>query len=285
MNCRLAIAILAILLLGACSSTTFFYNRLDFLIPWYMGRYVDLDREQSVFLDQQLLPFLAWHRNEELPRYVELLDEAERLLDGPVTASDIERLSLSAEEAWLRVEERGLEWMMELGAQLSDEQMADFIAELRQRQTKYEKKYLPRTDEEYREDAFDNLRDSLQDYMGRLESSQRDRLQVYVAQLNRSDSVWLEERARWIDRLENILQRQPGWEARLREAIRTRDQTVSQSYTDTYNHNLAVINEAVADAVNSRTDKQDRRLRREIEQLRQDLEVLIEQGREGVEAA
>ena len=66
--------------------------------------------------------------------------EAEQMLDGPVTASDIERLSLAAEQAWLRVEQRGLEWMMELGAQLSDEQMADFIAELRERQTKYEKK-------------------------------------------------------------------------------------------------------------------------------------------------
>jgi hypothetical protein len=60
---------------------------------------------------------------------------------------------------------------------------------------------------------------------------------------------------------------------------------VSQSYTDTYNHNLAVINEAVADTLNTRTEKQDRRLRREIEQLRQDLEVLIEQGRERAEAA
>ena len=285
MNVRLAIATLAILLLGACSSTQFFYNRLDFLIPWYMGRYVDLDRDQSRLLDERLLPFLAWHRSEELPRYVELLDEAERILDGPVVAEDIERLSLAAEEAWLRVEQRGLEWMMELGAQLSDEQMAGFIEELRERQGKYEKKYLTRSDEKYREDAFDNLRDSLQDYMGRLESSQREQLQTHVAGLVRSDSVWLEERARWIDRLENILQREPGWEARLREAISTRDQTVSQRYTDTYNHNLAVINAAVAEALDSRTEKQDRRLRAEIEQLREDLGVLIAQGREAAEAA
>ncbi len=182
MNRRLPAVALAMLVLSACSSTTFFYNRLDFLIPWYMGRYVDLDREQSVFLDQQLLPFLAWHRSEELPRYVALLDEAEQLLDGPVAAEDIARLSLAAEEAWLRVEERGLEWMMELGDRLSDEQMADFIAELRKRQDKYEKKYLTRSDEEYREDAFDNLRDSLQDYLGRLAPDQRSRLQ---------DQYWL----------------------------------------------------------------------------------------------
>ena len=29
-------------LLGACSSTTFLYNRLDFLLPWYLGDYADL---------------------------------------------------------------------------------------------------------------------------------------------------------------------------------------------------------------------------------------------------
>ena len=284
MNRRLAIVSL-VLLLGACSSTTFFYNRLDFLIPWYMGRYVDLDREQSVFLDEQLLPFLAWHRNEELPRYLELLDQAEEMLAGPVAADDIARLSLAAEDAWLRVEQRGLEWMIELGAQLSDEQMAEFIGELRKRQLKYEKKYLTRSDEEYREDALDNLRDSLQDYLGRLEPSQRDAAEVYVARLIRSDSVWLEERASWIDRLDAILQREPGWQQRLREAIRTREETVSEAYTTTYNHNLAVINEAVAETLNTRTDKQDRRLRREIEDLRDDLKVLIEQGRVDSDAA
>ena len=284
MNRRLAIIAL-ILLLSACSSTTFFYNRLDFLIPWYMGRYVDLDREQSVFLDEQLLPFLAWHRNEELPRYLELLDQAENMLDGPVAADDIARLSLAAEEAWLRVEQRGLEWMIELGAQLSDEQMAEFIDELRKRQIKYEKKYLTRSDEEYREDALDNLRDNLQDYLGRLEPAQREALELHVSRLIRSDSVWLEERASWIDRLDAILQREPGWQQRLREAIRTREETVSEAYTDTYNHNLAVINEAVAETLNTRTDKQDRRLRREIEDLRDDLGVLIEQGRVDSDAA
>ena len=284
MNRRLAIVAL-ILLLSACSSTTFFYNRLDFLIPWYMGRYVDLDREQSVFLDEQLLPFLAWHRNEELPRYLELLDQAENMLDGPVAADDIARLSLAAEEAWLRVEQRGLEWMIELGAQLSDEQMAEFIDELRKRQIKYEKKYLTRSDEEYREDALDNLRDNLQDYLGRLEPAQREALELHVSRLIRSDSVWLEERASWIDRLDAILQREPGWQQRLREAIRTREETVSEAYTDTYNHNLAVINEAVAETLNTRTDKQDRRLRREIDDLRDDLGVLIEQGRVDSDAA
>ena len=128
------VAVLA-LFISACSSTTFFYNRLDFLIPWYLDRYVDLDREQDRFLDRQLAPFLAWHREEELPRYLTLLEETEQALDEPVTAQMIEDLSLSVEAAYERVEVRGLEWMISLGEQLSDEQLAEFIDELRERRS------------------------------------------------------------------------------------------------------------------------------------------------------
>ena len=34
--------ICTLLLLGACSSTSFVYNRLDFIVPWYADDYVDL---------------------------------------------------------------------------------------------------------------------------------------------------------------------------------------------------------------------------------------------------
>ena len=49
---------------------------------------------------------------------------------------------------------------------------------------------------------------------------------------------------------------------------------------DTYNHNLGVINRAIAEVLNSRSEKQDRRLRRELEKLREDLLTLIAQDAE-----
>jgi hypothetical protein len=277
---RRVLAFLSLLVLAGCSSTTFFYNRLDFLIPWYVDRYVELDREQDRYLEQQLVPLLAWHRAEELPRYRELLEQALRLLDDTVTPLELEELSLAAEQAWLRLEYRGLDGLIELGGRLSDEQMADFIAELRQRQEKYEGKYLSRSEQEYRDDASENLRDSLQDYLGRLNDDQKARLEEAAAQLIRSDAIWLSERALWIDRLEGILRREPGWEQRLRAAIREREETVSDAYAETYDHNRAVVYQAIADTLNSRTGKQDRRLRRELADLSADLQTLIEQGRQ-----
>ena len=279
------VPVLLLVFLTACSSTTFVYNRLDFLLPWYLGDYVELEREQKKYLGSLLDPFLQWHRVEELPQYLQMLQKAERKLDGPLIAADIEAISLSFEAAWLRLESRALEWLMELGEQLSDEQINGFVTELRDKQTEYEEKYLTRTDDEYHEEAYENLRDSLQDYMGRLDSDQRELLKDSSLELLRSDGVWLTERTAWIEMLERVLQREPGWQQALREAIVSRDDTVSAAYRDTYSHNTAVIYATLAEVINSRSEKQDRRLRAEIRSLERDLETLIEQGRENVDQA
>ena len=270
----------ALLFLTACSSTTFIYNRLDFLLPWYMGDYVNLERDQKKYLDTLIDPFLDWHRSEELPQYLDLLERAESDLDRELTAADIEALALEFEQAWLRIESRALEWLMELGEQLSDEQIAEFLAELWDKQREYEEKYLPRTDEEYHEEAYENLRDSLQDYMGRLDDQQRTVLQDAGNALRRSDGVWLTERAAWLNMLEEVLQREPGWQQALRDAIATREERVSDDYINTYAHNAAVIYAALAEVINTRSEKQDKRLRREMDSLQQDLKTLIAQGQD-----
>jgi hypothetical protein len=272
--------ILLVLFLAGCSSTTFVYNRLDFLLPWYLGDYVNLDRQQKKQLDQLLQPFLSWHRTEELPVYLAILDDARARLDQPVSAYDLAELSAKVEAAWFRLEEEALDWLLDLGDQLSDQQMAEFIAELRAKQVEYEEEYLPRSEEEYREEAWDNLRDSLQDYLGRLGSEQSAILQLASEQLVRSDAAWLSERARWLDTMERILQRDSGWQQSLLAAIANRDENVSQEYNDTFSHNLAVVQGAIADVLNIRTPKQDKRLKREIDGLREDLETLIQQGQQ-----
>ena len=84
--------------------------------------------------------------------------------------------------------------------------------------------------------------------------------------------------AAWLGRLAVTLQRQPGWQQRVREMLARRTETLSPRYQQVYDHNLEVIFEAVADVLNSRTPKQDRRLRAELASLQEDLQTLIAQG-------
>ena len=271
--------ICALLFLGACSSTTFVYNRLDFILPWYLDDYAELNRGQEKYLDELLSPFLAWHRSDELPRYVKVLEDIEASLDQPVTAEVVAAISAEFENAWFRLEGEALDWLLDLGARLSDDQIQGFLAELQEQQQDYEEKYLTRSDQEFHEESYDNLLDSMQDYLGRLNGAQRDLLRDTGNGLLRSDRTWLRERAAWLEKLAILLQREPGWQRRVREAIAARDENVSPEYLRIYEHNLRLIHSAVAELLNSRTEKQDRRLRRKLSELREDLESLIAQGK------
>ncbi|RLQ22117.1 hypothetical protein DWB85_09285 [Seongchinamella sediminis] len=272
--------VLAGLLLGlaGCSSTTFLYNRLDFIIPWYVGKYVELTRDQKKFLDAQLEPFLAWHRSQELPLYLGLIDAIEQSLEGEVGSEQVAAIVGRFEQAWLRIEFRGLEWMLALGEELSREQMEEFVATLRDKQEEYEEEYLSRSDAEYREEAYENLEDSAQDFLGRLDWGQRATLEGAAGRLQRSDAIWLRERARWLDRLEHLLQREAGWQDAVRAALRNREQTTSAEYQAVYEHNAQVIYQALATLANTRSENQDRRLRKRLEDLREDVESLIARG-------
>ena len=270
--------LLALLFIGGCSSTTFVYNRLDFILPWYLDDYVELDRAQDAFLDEQLQPFLAWHRTEELPRYTQILDDITRRLDAPLTAQDVAAISLEFEQAWFRLEGRALEWLLALGERLTDDQVQQFLDELWDKQEEYQKKYLERSDQEYREDSYDSLRDSVQDYLGRLDKPQKQLLETASTDLLRSDTTWLRERAAWLQRLEVMMRREPGWQQAIRDSVQRRSETVSAEYLDLYEHNLAVIHSALAQVLNSRSEKQDQRLRKKLANLREDLQTLVDQG-------
>lgn len=275
---RRAALVACLLLLGACSSTTFVYNRLDTILPWYLDDYVELNSSQDKQLDRLLQPFLAWHRQQELPRYMSILDQIDTDLDQALTPDQIGLIYTEVEVAWLQLQDQSLEWLLALGATLSDEQVEEFLAYLQERQEEYEGEYLSRSEREYREESYEAFEDSMQDYLGRLSSGQRQRLRAASLDLQRSDQVWLQERAAWLQRLAVLMQREPGWEERVREAIALRDETVSPAYLATYEHNLGVVFSAIADVLNSRSDKQDRYLRAELENLREDLQTLVAQG-------
>ena len=264
-----------LLTMVGCSSTTFVYNRLDFVIPWYVGKYVGLERDQKVFLDEQLQPFLAWHRSEELPAYLQLIDGMEQTLDGEVSQAQVADIATQFEDAWERIEWRGLEWMLALGEELSREQLEEFIGSLREKQVEYEEEYLPRTDEEYREEAYENLEDSVQDFMGRLDVEQRGYLRQAAQDMRRADGIWLRERAAWLERREVLLEREEGWQQGIRDALATRNQTTSTEYKEVFEHNSQMIFKALAQVANARSEKQDRRLRKKLDDFREDIESLI----------
>jgi len=275
---RLLALPLLVLFVSACSGTSFLYNRLDFLVPWYVDDYVDLNSAQDDELELMLEPFLAWHRREELPRYVDLLQLAEAMLDDSLTLDEVRELAGELETAADRVQTRSLDWMLPLGQGLSEGQIAEFLDTLKEQQEELEEEYLDRDLEEYREEAYERFLDNCEDYLGRLDKSQRDTVRRGIARLSRSDFVWLQERQDWVERLRRLLQREPGWQEEVRRALAQRWEATSPEYKGMYERNLAVIQQTLVEVINSRSERQDRRLRNKLADLREDFTALSQQG-------
>jgi len=264
---KLSVLLLGAALLAGCTAT-FTYKHLDWLIPWYVDGYVDLSRDQRRLLQEQLGPALQWHQQEELSRYVEILDQIESDLGHVVSAGQVQRwmddIILAAE----RVEERMLSVALDFGAQLSDQQMAEFVESLWEQQREYEEEYLDRSDQEYVDDSYENLENFLKRFTGRLQDGQEQTLREEAGSLQRFDVVWLEEREAWLSTLTPLLQRHDGWQEAVKLAYRNRKQFRPPQYTPIIDHNLLVAARATADILNELSDKQRQHVFREIDKLR-----------------
>ena len=265
------------LILASCSGTTFVYNRLDVILPWYIDDYAELNGHQDAYLDEVLAPFLNWHRQQELPAYLSIIEDIEAHLEDTLTEADVAEIFSEFEAAWLRIEAKGLDWLLDLGGQLSEKQMSNVIAALWEQQEEFQEEYLERDDAEFYEDSYDNLLDNVEEFLGRASDAQREQLRLAANALQRSDVEWLKERAEWIEELSVLLDSEPGWERAVRDAVQQRREKPSPEYRGIYTHNMTIIFNAVATVVNSRSERQDKYLRNRLAELREDLKALADQ--------
>ena len=275
---KLVTGLLIVIALSACSSSAV-YNRLDWLIPWYVDNYVDLSRDQKKTLRDQLAPLLQWHRQEELARYLQILAQIEAELAEPVTTPQVEAWFEEIVQATERIEQTMLPLALDFGDKLSEEQMSEFIDSLYEKQDEYEQEFLVRSDDEYVQDNAESLEDMLGRFLGKLNRQQKQRLQLGASEMRRFDATWLSDRRQWLDQLVPLLNRQDGWHEQFMQAYRDRQQNRPAEYTAIVNHNIHVIAAAVADVFNSCTSKQKEHTARELEDLRALLEKLIDEDK------
>lgn len=274
---------LIVLTLSSCSATQFIYNRVDILVRWYLDDYVSLDREQQARFDSRLEGLLDWHRREELPAYVVLLDDALTILDEGVPLEDTRAMADRIEDAAIRFQDPFLELLLSVGEDLRSDQRQEFVDALLSKQEEFEEDRLARSDAEYREDLEGRFDKQLSRYLGPLTAEQADRIAVGVSEMTRLDRFWLEDRRVWIVDLSVILlEAEPDWPDQVRALIAGRDDALLPAYREGIDHNGEVILQLSRDVLIMRTDKQDRKLRSRLRSLRDDLASLATQDAETV---
>ena len=263
-------ALILVLFLGGCSSITFIYNQFDNLFPWYLQSYVDLDRDQKKYLDELLTPFFQWHRVEEMPKYAQIIGDLELAINDEIDIESIALITHNVEESWFRLEDQMIMWATPLARELSDEQINKFIQVLKTKTTQSEKKLLARNDQVYQSDSYKSLRKNLRRFMGSLTKDQLDLVKITSQEMRRVDAERIQSRKAFNEKLSLILQREQGWEERLKKITHS-DDLVAENYQSTYAFNTDLIQQLLVAILNSRNDKQDKKLRTQLSRYKSDV--------------
>ena len=266
-------ALILVLFLGGCSSITFIYNQFDNLFPWYLESYVDLDRDQKQYLDELLTPFFQWHRVEEMPKYAQIIGDLELAINDEVDIENIALITHNVEESWFRLEDQMIMWATPLARELSDEQINKFIQVLKTKTTQSEKKLLLRNDQVYQSDSYKSLRKNLRRFMGSMTKDQLELVKITSQEMRRVDGERIQSRKAFNEKLSLILQREQGWEENLKKITHS-DESVSENYQSTYAFNTDLIQQLLVAILNSRNDKQDKKLRTQLSRYKADINSL-----------
>ena len=93
----------------------------------------------------------------------------------------------------------------------------------------------------------------------------------------RVDGQWINNRKALIEKLQVSLKREDSWDLAI-ENITNRDDLVSINYRQTYAHNIEINQRLFVAILNSRTEKQDKKLRAQLLRYKTDINNLIAQN-------
>jgi len=271
----LLIAILILTVLSGCSANRFLYNRLDTFVNWWIDDYVALSVEQQVAFDAGLSSVLQWHRYDELPRYKTIIEESLVALEGGVTLAEAELIADDIDQAVVRLQEQMLELLLDVGDSLTDEQVTEFLSTIDEDQATYREKRLSRSDDKYFEDSADSLEDLVKRLLGRLSRDQKQLIKSTSRELTRLDGLWHADREKWGASLRAILeQRSEGWRGDIVGLVEDREAERIPDYVAAIDRNGEIILALLVDVINSRSERQDSRLRDFLTDLAEDIDAL-----------
>ncbi len=172
MKTRVSMLACLILLLAACSTVKLLYDRLDWLLPRYLGNYVNLNSEQRAQLDANLAELLRWHRQTQLPRYAAWLRELQGDLDRGLSRADLERHEQALEGFWRDLMLQTTPLVADLLADLSADQQEQLFETLAERNQRYQREYVDPAPLRVADRRAEQASDRLDYWLGRISPQQ-----------------------------------------------------------------------------------------------------------------
>lgn len=167
------VALAAAVALAACSTIKLGYGNLPEVAYWWLNRYVDFSEAQAPQARAELERLHAWHRQQELPRFIEILGRMERLAPGALSPRQACGFVAEVQERLQAVAHQAEPAAAALAATLSPAQLRRLEDRYRKNNDKFRKEWIHTSVSEQREQRYEQMLDRFETLYGRLEGAQR----------------------------------------------------------------------------------------------------------------
>jgi hypothetical protein len=203
------LVIIFILTISGCSSSLA-YKNLDWLAYWYIDEYIQLTEEQKAIVDQNLTIWLAWHRQQELPRYLANLNE----LTSDIVSQQfsIEKLTYHQEillQHWQRMKAKLVPDLVLMAPLLSAQQVSELFATLDKKNAEEREEIQEKfalSLKQQQNNAEKRYNKNLTRWLGKLTSEQETVTAEKESYLQPNDILWLEYRERYQTELKTLFE-------------------------------------------------------------------------------
>ncbi|WP_439859346.1 DUF6279 family lipoprotein [Pseudomonas sp. MBLB4136] len=269
----LALLCLCVLLAG-CSRFELIYRNLDWLLPWRLDHYLNLDRQQQAWLRPRLQAHLNWHCSHELPRNLAWLQRSRELVEQPPpSAAQLLAHFAELDAALQRLAVQITPTAIALLQGLDEAQVAGLRATLADDHRDDRERYLePPLEVQISERAV-RMEQRLEPWFGRLDDTQRGHVRQWSTVLGEQNRLWLGNRLRWQREFLAALSARDSaaFPARLSRLLQERESVHDAESRDAYPRARQAAAELFSQLLGSADADQRQRLSQRLAQLSRDL--------------
>lgn len=261
------------LLLIICSaligcSSKFVYNNMDWLLVEYLEDYVELDNAQEALVERKIEVLSEWHRREEIPHYIDHLDELMAIEPQSFTIDQLQAQQDKIQQHSLRLVARIAPEMYALARELSDSQVDELMDSIRVRHTKYKKKYQKLSEVEIKARYKERIVDSLETWMDDLTQDQLKIVDDWVDDLYVTTDDWINYQTNMRIEMNSLLDRRlnvASFQPQFNKLMFNPDSLYPPHLEEKIEYNKQVGNQYLIRVINAMTEEQTEYYREELQ--------------------
>lgn len=277
---RWVAAALGVALLTSCSTTKLVYNRLDWLVSWEIGKYVELEGRSKLLFDSGFAALWHWHRSTQLAAYAKDLREIAAAAQGPVDEAQLRGWFERADVHAGHLFDEALPPVAQVLQSLDDAQVARMLermAEQRKEEAEDESEHTP---EEALERRVRATTRGLRRWLGSASEGQKALVREWAASRRDNPEAWARYGENWSRAFTQTLaaRAEPDFEARLKKLFTDADLPEAAEVDALNAHNRDAFIRFLGKLAPTLDAKQRRRFHHALDALAEDLDDLAAQA-------